>query len=169
MEEEIQKENVEQLRQTAVEHMPETFASVFMLYVNVVVNGIPLKAFVDSGAQMTIMSAACAERCGMLRLCDTRFAGMAVGVGTQKILGRVHMYQLQIGEHHLPTSFSILEKQDMDMIIGLDMLKRHRCCIDLDKGVLRIGTTGVETTFLSESELPASARLNDAGAAPPGS
>lgn len=50
---------------------------------------------------------------------------MAVGVGTQKIIGRVHMYQLQIGSDFLPTSFSILENQPMDMIIGLDMLKRY--------------------------------------------
>jgi hypothetical protein len=65
-------------------------------------------------------------------------------VGTQKILGRVHMCQMKIGNDYLPTSLSILEKQDMDMLIGLDMLKRHRCCIDLEKNVLRIGTTQQE-------------------------
>ena len=32
----------------------------------------------DSGAQMTIMSKACAERTGLMRLLDTRFSGMAV-------------------------------------------------------------------------------------------
>eukprot|EP00039_Didymoeca_costata_P027227 m.17858 g.17858 ORF g.17858 m.17858 type:complete len:379 (+) comp6130_c0_seq2:107-1243(+) len=161
LEREIQEGNVEQMRQEAIEHMPEVFASVVMLYIDVVVNGIPLKAFVDSGAQMTIMSAACAERCGLMRLCDRRFEGMAVGVGTQRILGRVHMCQLQIENNYLPTSLSILEKQDMEMLLGLDMLKRHRCVIDLDKGVLRIGTTGTSTPFLPESELPPSARPNN--------
>ena len=39
------------------------------------------------------------------------------------------------------------------------MLKRHQCSIDLKRGVLHIGTTGTETPFLSESELPACARL----------
>ena len=34
--------------------------------------------------------------------------------------------QLQIGEDFLPTSFSILEEQPMDMLLGLDMLKRHQ-------------------------------------------
>lgn len=51
------------------------------------VNGVALKTFVDSGAQMTIMSQSCAERCGLLRLMDTRFQGVAVGVGSAKILG----------------------------------------------------------------------------------
>jgi DNA damage-inducible protein 1 len=118
IEELIQAENVEQSRQQAMEHMPESFASVVMLYINVVVNGYPIKAFVDSGAQMTIMSQACAERCGIARLVDKRYHGMAVGVGSQRILGRVHMYEIEVAGAHLPTSFSILEQQPMDMLLG---------------------------------------------------
>lgn len=48
----------------------------------------------------------------------------------------------------------------MDMLLGLDMLKRHQCSIDLNKNVLRIGTTDTETSFLSERELPDCARLS---------
>jgi DNA damage-inducible protein 1 len=123
------------------------------------VNGHPVKAFIDSGAQATIFSQAAAERCNIMRLVDTRWAGIAKGVGVQKIIGRIHMVQIQIENDFLTSSFSVLEQQPMDMLLGLDMLKRHQCSIDLKNNILLIGTTGTKTPFLSESELPECARL----------
>lgn len=37
-----------------------------------------------------------------------------------------HVAQVQIEGDFLPCSFSILEDQPMDMLLGLDMLKRHQ-------------------------------------------
>lgn len=93
----------------------------------------------------------------------TRWAGIAKGVGVQKIIGRVHVAQVEIESVFLLTSFSVLEDQTMDMLLGLDMLKRHQCTIDLQRNVLRIGTTGTETNFLPENELPHHSRLTLTG------
>ncbi len=95
-----------------------------------------VKAFVDSGAQSTIMSVQCAERCGILRLVDRRFAGTAVGVGSCPIVGRVHMAPLRVGPAYLNCTFTVVDNPNMDFLFGLDMLKRHQCCIDLKRGVL---------------------------------
>ncbi|EXB51047.1 DNA damage-inducible protein 1 [Morus notabilis] len=60
----IRQKGIDENWAAALEHNPEAFARVVMLYVDMEVNGVPLKAFVDSGAQSTIISKSCAERCG---------------------------------------------------------------------------------------------------------
>jgi hypothetical protein len=157
----ITKQNVEEQYMRMMEEFPESMGRVLMLYIDTEVNGRDIHAFVDSGAQSTIMSSKCAEKCGLLHLLDTRFEGVAVGVGTGKILGRVHIAEMKVNGHIFPCTITIMDSekglgdQNMEFLLGLDMLKRHKCNIDLGRNVLTfsVGNGKMETPFLHEKDL----------------
>ncbi|XP_062218489.1 protein DNA-DAMAGE INDUCIBLE 1-like [Phragmites australis] len=154
----IRQKGIDENWEAALEHNPEAFARVVMLYVDMEVNGVPLKAFVDSGAQSTIISKSCAERCGLLRLLDQRYRGVAVGVGQSEILGRIHVAPIKIGHLFYPCSFTVLDAPNMEFLFGLDMLRKHQCMIDLKDNVLRVGGGEVSVPFLQEKDIPAHIR-----------
>jgi len=158
----IAQQNIDAHLQEAMENTPEMFGSVVMLYVDVEVNGVKVKAFVDSGAQSTIMSKACADRLSLSQLMEERLSAVAQGVSTQKILGRVHSAPLKLGSAFLPTSLTILERQPMDLLLGLDMLRRHQMCIDLSKNMLVCASAGIEIPFLGEADIPKEQQLGRA-------
>lgn len=56
IEEMIKKDMVNDNYTTAQDQFPEFFGQITMLYTNVQVNKTPIQAFVDSGAQSTIIS-----------------------------------------------------------------------------------------------------------------
>lgn len=146
-----------------MQEYPESLGRVLMLYIEAKVNGHPVQAFVDSGAQSTIMSKKNATACGLMDMLDTRFKGVAVGVGQGRILGRVHLVQMQIGHYHFPVTLTIMddppvgsEAKDMPFLLGLDMLKRHTCSIDLENQCLKFRLAPgkyLETKFLHEKDL----------------
>ncbi|QPG76868.1 hypothetical protein FOA43_004262 [Brettanomyces nanus] len=147
----IRQQAIDENMKMAYEESPESFTQVHMLYINCEVNGVAVKAFVDSGAQMTIISPDLAIRCGLDKLIDRRFIGEARGVGSAKIEGRVHSAPLKIEGGYFSCSFTVIASQ-VEMLLGLDMLRRFRAKIDLEKNKLVIGE--VETSFLPEIECP---------------
>ncbi|RCN36697.1 UBA/TS-N domain protein [Ancylostoma caninum] len=153
IQEQIQLENINYSYAQALEHTPEAYIPVHMLYIKMEINGHPVKAFVDSGAQVSIMSEACARRCELSHLIDKRFTGTARGVGgTQKFVGKIHSCQVKVEDHYFPCNFDVMADREMDLLLGLNILKRHQCNINLKTNKLEMGD-GTKTSFLSEAEI----------------
>lgn len=149
----IRQEQIDKNMQLAYDIIPESFASVSMLYIKIKVNNNPVQAFVDSGAQQTIISPRLAEKVGIDRLIDRRFVGEARGVGSSQILGKIHSVPIRIGDSEIdiPCSFMVIDTS-VDLLFGLDMLKRHKCLIDLANNKLVVGAN-IETAFLADHEI----------------
>lgn len=163
--EKIRAQQVEESYVNMMQNYPESMTRVLMLYIEVQINGVPVQAFVDSGAQTSVMSGACAERCNIDRLIDSRFAGQVVGVGTGRTLGRVHVVDIKIENNFFPVSLTVMDDKNggmgdknMEFLLGLDMLKRHRATIDLAGGqlIFQMPNGTASTPFLHEKDLPES-------------
>lgn len=59
-----------------------------------------------------------------MRLVDKRYAGTAVGVGSCKILGKIHAADIEIEGKFLTCAFTVIENNSVEFLLGLDMLKR---------------------------------------------
>ena len=149
----------------AQEENPELFIPVSMLYINISINKVKLVAFVDSGAQSTIMSIKCADKCGLTKLMDKRFQGIAKGVGTARIIGRIHAAPVEIGGTFFTFSFTIMDQSSIgaDVLFGLDNLKRLQCMIDLVHNQLHILNGQVKVKFLNEIEIQNNPNLSIMG------
>lgn len=143
---------------TAMEHNPESFVRTTMLYIPVTIhpNGHSLdnpvsKAFVDTGAQTSIISPDFCEKIGISNLIDKRFKGEVRGVGKSNILGRIHDVEVAIGDALIHLAFTVIDT-GMDLLLGLDMMRKFGMCIDLRENCLRVD--GLKVSFLDENEVP---------------
>lgn len=117
------------------------------------INGFIIPAIVDTGAQVTVMSESCAKRCRIANQIDGRFSGQAVGIGSSDILGRIDELLMRVGPITYHNKVSILRQSRVDLIIGLDFLRRFGAEINLEKKMLKLTVRGriVRIPFISDT------------------
>ena len=118
------------------------------------INGFIIPAIVDTGAQVTVMSESCARRCRVANQIDGRYSGKAVGIGSSDILGRINQLQMRVGPITYHNKVSILRQSRVDLIVGLDFLRRFGAEINLDRRILKLNVRGriVRIPFMYENK-----------------
>jgi predicted aspartyl protease len=106
------------------------------IYTNVVLNGVPVRMLVDTGATVTVVSRATADRLGL----DLAASGRAAGVGgavesfaftTRSFqIGRLHgtRFPLQVSDLAIP-----IGKDSAEGLLGVDFLSSYDVDLDLPR------------------------------------
>jgi hypothetical protein len=121
----------------------------------------PIRTFLDTGAQRTVMSWDCAEKAGLLQHLDRRYAGQAMGVGSCRVLGRIPagIGRMTIGGNEsIPSpAITILESTiagtgtgGVELLLGLDFLRDYQAILNLrsEELQLRVDNRDVRIPFI---------------------
>ena len=122
-----------------------------------------VELMIDTGASTSVMSTAIMNRLGMWDKLDRSHQGMASGVGRARILGKLHQVPVELGHVEFPLDFIVLENQDMLLLLGLDLMRKYKCIVDLERSVLIFGGKGgaeVQMMPADEQQHAARSRLN---------
>jgi len=120
----------------AYENIPEFFIPVNMLYIPLKINQKDVTAFVDTGAELTIINRKTAERCNLINRINQKYITNLVGVGTSKTLGKIFNLELEISGFIIEVVVSVVDNGP-DFLLGLNTLKNHKLIVDLSNNRLR--------------------------------
>ena len=122
-------------------------------YIECFVNGNDTIALVDTGYGCSTMSLDFAKRCGIAHLIDTSCVIEVIGLSTSRMtLGVVHVCPIKTTRNEFLTSVQIMQTLEDELILGMDILQRYKCTLDLSNKKLLIGATNSAESFLEVIE-----------------
>lgn len=124
-----------------------------LCYVTCEINDRLVEMMVDTGAQTSVISEGLMRKLKLEKMLNTWYNGVASGVGTARILGRIERCPVQIGSVEFLLYFCVLETPDDLLLLGIDQMRRFKCQVDLEDNKLVFGGKGgVEVDLLSSSD-----------------
>lgn len=101
-------------------------------------NGKTVKALVDTGAELSIVTSKLIMECALEKFVDKTYKGTVVGMGSQEINGRIHCMNIKLNNSTFPISLICVDHQmSSPFLIGLNFLWRHGAIINLRDETLR--------------------------------
>lgn len=124
-----------------------------LLYVPCEINDRLVEMMVDTGAQTSVISTPLMEKLCLDKKLNREKQGVAAGVGTARILGRIENCPVQIGHVEFLLYFAVLDVDTDMMILGIDQMRRFNCLVDLQHDKLIFGGKGgVEVDFFTQHQ-----------------
>ena len=105
--------------QLAIDTIPESFIPVKMLYIKGKINNKEIEIFIDTGAQVSVMSLSMARELGVDFLIDHFCEGKLVGVGSKDMSGKIHYLDIQLDNFNLPCGFTIIDNDDIKISVRI--------------------------------------------------
>lgn len=122
----------------AYDTIPEFFFPVNMLYIPIKINGIDINAFVDTGAQISVISEKLAKKCNLSYRINEKYKSQMIGIGTSKSPGKIFNVEIEINKYMLPCNLTVInDDSNIDMLFGLDIMKNHNMTIDLANNCIK--------------------------------
>lgn len=119
-----------------------------LLYVPCEINGRMVEMMVDSGSQTSVISSSMMAKLKLQKRLNTRFQGVAAGVGAAKILGRIDNCAVMVGAGvEFKLFFLVIDVSHDMMILGVDQVSEEVGILYAD-GSLN-GTAHMEVPALS--------------------
>lgn len=127
---------IEKDLENAYECIPEFFFPVDMIYIPIKLHNNIINAFVDTGAQMSIIGKDIVEKLGLMERINTDYKTTLVGVGQSNSLGKIFNLEIELGGYLLNINATVVEK-GIEFLLGLDVLKNHKLTIDFENNCIK--------------------------------
>jgi len=131
----------------AINEIPHTLIPSKMIYLTAKVNGFEIKFLLDTGAQISILPRSFVTACNLEHLIDEKYNGELKGVGSDKIIGRIHYIELELECGVYPCGFTICSNNEIGAILGIDMMRNLGIVLDFTKNKLSFENGKYELPF----------------------
>lgn len=117
------------------QNIPGFIIPTNLIIINVLINDVPLKALIDTGATMSVLFKNSIKKCKLDSLVDKNYKTNINGINgfnNKLSYGKIWYLDININNYCIPCSFTILDNIDknIDIILGIDFLSIYNINID---------------------------------------
>jgi len=124
----------------AIENIPECMIPSELITINGIVNDIPIKILIDTGASTSIIFEDTIETLKIKHLVDKSNYCEISGIGKQNSVGDIYYIELNLLNNIYPISLTVINtlaiNKQFDMILGLNFLQSYNAILNFKKKIL---------------------------------
>lgn len=123
----------------AHQEIPTSLIPSEMIFLNAKIAGHKIRFLVDTGAQVSLLPLDIVKACNLDDILDQRFSGELKGVGRDRVMGKIHYLEIELECGIVPCSFTVCENNNIEPILGIDMMQQIGLVLDFKTRTIKIG------------------------------